>query len=178
MGKVCMSAMALFIALSLAGCSAGSGNTTQESTQATAESQGTSVTEEERQAAISYIGSTEYGNLSAYVLTALDGAIDLADQGNAEELQGRFWELSGMIEAMDGLEVPEICADVHHNLMQLARAEAVALADLSEAAAFKAAGDDDSAARSLEEANEHIKQATQFADDLDSATNDLTERFS
>lgn len=174
MKRISLSVLAIAVALVMIGCSGGASS--QQASQQSSKS--ANVTQADRDEAAAYIGSKEYGDLSAYVLTVMDGAVELADGGNAAELQDRFQKISAMIEAMDGLTVPDTCSDVDYSLKQLARAEAVALADFADAALSKSAGNLDAAAKSLEEANEYIEKAKQFTQEFNDATNALAARFS
>ncbi len=177
MEKIITIAASLVLVLSLAGCGS-NGSTQASSASSNASSQNATVTEADRQAAAAYIGSAEYGALSEYVGTAIDGIVELADKGEVAEIQGRFEKLSGMITAMDSVSVPDTCKDVDNALKQLARAEAVALADFSEVAIARAAGDSNAAAKSLDEANEYLEQAKRFQTEFANATNELMGRFS
>ena len=174
MKKVFTMTLALVLMIVLAGCS--SGGSSQSSSQQSAQ-QSSGVTQADRDAAAAYIGSDEFGNLSDYVTTAMDGVVELADNGNATELQERFQKISGMIEAMEGTTVPDTCKDVDYTLMQLARAEAVALADFSDAALAKSTGDLEAATKALDEANEYVEKAKQFTEEYNQATNELMARF-
>lgn len=177
MKKAFTIAASLALVLSLAGC--GSNSSTQpSSTSSSVENRSAAITEADRQAAAAYIGSSEYGALSEYVGTAMDGIVELADQGEVAEIQGRFEKLSSMITAMDNVSVPDTCKDVDNALKQLARAEAVALADFSEVAVARAAGDNEMASKSLDEANEYLEQAKRFQAEFADATNELMGRFS
>lgn len=177
MKKAITIAASLALALSLTGC--GSNSSTQTSSASSnASSQSATIMEADRQAAAAYIGSAEYGALSEYVGTAIDSIVELADQGEVAEIQGRFEKLSSMITAMDNVSAPDTCKDVDNALKQLARAEAVALADFSEVAIARAAGDSDAATKSLDEANEYLEQAKRFQKEYADATNELMGRFS
>lgn len=175
MKRISLIALVIAVAMVMFGCSGGA-SSQQASQQSSQQSSG--VTQADRDAAAAYIGSKEYGDLSAYVLTVMDGVVELADGGNAAELQDRFQKLSAMIEAMDGLSVPDTCSDVDYSLKQLARAEAVALADFADAALSKSSGNLEAAAKSLEEANEYVDKAKQFTQEFNDATNALAARFS
>ena len=174
MKRISLLALAIVVAMVVFGCSGGASS--QQTSQQS--SQSASVTQADRDAAAAYIGSKEYGDLSAYVGTVMDGVVELADSGNAAELQDRFQKLSAMIEAMDGLSVPDTCKDVDYALRQLARAEAVAIGDYSDAALAKSNGDSDAATKALAEAGEYVDLAKQFTEEFGAATNELMARFS
>lgn len=178
MKKVFALLASIMISISLVGCNSGGGSNSNQDAGTQISSKGSAITDEDRQAAAAYIGSTEYGELSEYVNTCLDGVVELADKGDVTELQARAGKMTEMITAMESLDVPGTCSDLHAALLQLARAESVALVDFSEVAIARSVGDDDVAAKSLEEANEYLDLAKQFSADYNEAMDELIELFS
>lgn len=186
--KVRVLAVAFVLCFALAGCgsssssspSSSSANVSSSSTQSSVSSSSSAspaITDEVREACLAYVTSEEYTALNETAMTVMNGAGELVEAGNSDELLARFTKLSAQIQALEAVDVPDLCADINSNLLQFARAEAVTLGDMVDAADAKRTGNANAYAKAYEEAGEYAELAKGFLDDYNSSVDELMAKF-